>query len=286
MELNNKQTRRYWLVASLTAASFVTGCNKDGKKWANSPGTNGFINLDAVKEAFIKNPEAGGFEGKVNEIFEGDNLIIFASTKGNSGFVYKAFEDLNKDKAVDSGDEVLFTLTVANGRATLQGNGANKYYKETWKYTPPKEGEKETQQTRHRYHRGPYFYHWYYGRSWRSYHTPAPSYNNTASLRGNYRQTDSFKGQVQNNINYENRMSKKYGSNFTKSVNDTSTIRKNYISRTKSSSGFKSSLKSTSSSGWSVRPKSTKSSFSSSKISSRSSGGSRGGFRGSSGFGI
>lgn len=288
---NNNKKRRYWLMASLTAASVIAGCDKDEKKWANSPGTNGFINLDAVKEAFNKNPEAGGFEGRVNEIFEGDNPLVFTSEKSTGGFIYKAYEDLNKNKAADSTDEILFMLTVAKGRATLQGYGANKFYKEIWNYTPPEEKKDSKPQSTHHYHRGPYFHYWYYGRSWRNYHTPAPSYDNTASLRGKYRQTDSFKSQVQKNVNYENNMSKKYGAGFSKSVSDTSPVRKSYISKTKNSPGFSSSLKSNSNSGWSVRSGSVKSSYSSSKASaskasSRSSGGSRSGFRGSSGFGI
>lgn len=284
-----KNTQKYWLAAGVAAASCLAGCDSDGDKWAKSPGTNGFINLDAVKEAFIKNPEAGSFEGRANEIFEGDNLVIFSTKEVKGGFVYTALEDLNKNKKADSSDEVIFTLTVADGRATLQGYGVNKYYKDMWNYTPPKEDKEKEQKTQtHRYyHRGPYFHYWYYGRGWGRYYTPAPAYNKTASQRTDYRQGTSFKNQVKGNVDFENRMSKKYGSNFRKSVNDTSSIRKSYVSKTQRSSGFKNTL-STSKSGWSQRSGASKSSgFTSSRSSGGSkSGGGFGGHKGSSGFGI
>lgn len=285
-----KNTQKYWLAAGIAAASCLTGCDSDKDNWAKSPGTNGFINLDAVKEAFQKNPEAGNFEGRTNEIFEGDNLVVFSTKElKGSGFIYTAVEDLNKNKKVDASDDTLFSLTIANGRATLQGFGVNKYYKEIWNYTPPKEDkvkEKEQQTHRHRhYYHGPYFHYWYYSRGWGRYYTPAPAYTRTTTLRNDYRNTSTYKTQVKNNMGFENRMSKKYGSNFRKSVNGTSSVRKSYVSKTQRSSGFKNSL-STSKSGWSQRSGSSKSSgFTSSRTSSRS-GRSYGGHRGSSGFGV
>jgi hypothetical protein len=96
--------------------------------------------------------------------------------------------------------------------------------------------------------------------------------------------------QVNNNVAFEQGMAKRYGSGFRKSVNSVSTTRKNYISNTKKSSGFKGMLSHTKgTSGWGTRSRSSASrgGFSSARGSSR--GGSRGGFgggRGSSGFGV
>jgi len=282
--MKKNKTNQYLLVAGMTAASLVSGCDKTEKEWAKSPGTKGFINLDAIKQAFQSNPSVEDFEKRVNEIFEGDNLVIFETKEISKGFKSAAKEDLDNNKEISDGDEILFILTVADGTATLRGMGVNSYYKESWSYRP---NEKKQTYTRTHYHR-PYFHYWYWGRSWGGYYTSRDLYSRTSGHRDSYRKGSAFVSQVNNNVGFENRMSKKYGTGFRKSVDNVSSTRKSYINTTKKSSGFKSMLSKNKSS--SLRSKSsTKSSFSSSKSSSRSSGrsgGRSGGFRGSSGFGV
>jgi hypothetical protein len=128
--MKKKRSNRYLLVAGMATASAISGCDKSTKQWANSPGTNGFMNLDAVKKAFQKNSNVEDFEKRVNEIFEGDNLIIFSSDETSRGFIYTAKEDLDGDKTISPPDETLFVLSVLGGTATLQGAGVNEYYKE------------------------------------------------------------------------------------------------------------------------------------------------------------
>jgi hypothetical protein len=284
MKKKKKRTNQYIVVAGLTAASLVSGCDKSVKEWPNSPGTNGFVNLDAVKKAFQDNPKVEDFEERVNEVFEGDNLIIFESQELNKGFVYTAKEDLDKDTVISSGDETLFTLTVANGKATLQGAGVNKYYKETWSYKPVDKDQPSSE----RHHHHTHFYHWYGMRGWGGYYTPRQSYNRISGSRDSYRQGSAFVSQVNNNVGFENRMTKRYGTGFRKSVSDVSSVRKSYINTTKKSSGFKGMLSKNKSS--SLRSKSsTKGGFTSARSSSKAvgrSGGRSGGFRGSSGFSV
>ena len=66
------------LVAGLAATSFITGCDKSADQWSNAPGTQGMINLDAVKQAFGKDADVDQFETRVNEIFDkfGDIFIF------------------------------------------------------------------------------------------------------------------------------------------------------------------------------------------------------------------
>lgn len=279
------RANRGLLAAGLATATLISGCGKSGKKWANSPGTNGFINLDAVKEAFQKNPKVEDFQRRVNEIFEGDNVIIFASEKMTGGFVLTAKEDLDQNKEVSSEDETLFTLSVIRGEATLQGAGANKYYKASWACEPEK--KKDEDYKRPHYH-GPHFHHWYWGRYWGRYYTPAPGYDKMKGHRNSYRATPAFHSQVNDNLGFENRMAKRYGSGFRKSVGSSSTVRRNYINRTVRSSGFKSSLSATKgTSGWGIRATSgTKSAFSSGRSSARGGGRGFGGRGGARGFGI
>lgn len=284
MKKKRRRANRYFLVAGMSAASLVAGCNKADKEWASSPGTNGFVNLDAVKKAFQDNPKVEGFEERVSEIFEGDNLIIFSAEEINKGFIYTAKEDLDNDKEISSGDETLFTLTVADGKATLQGAGVNKYYNETWEYKPvPKD---QPPLDRHYHHT--HFYHWYGRSRWLGYYTPRQSYDRISGHRDSYRQSSAFVSQVNSNVGFENKMVQRYGAGFRKSVGDVSPVRKSYISTTKKSSGFKNLLSKNKSS--SLRSKSsTKGGFRSAVSSSRGgskSGGRAGGFRGSSGFSV
>lgn len=297
----HKHKRTAWISAGLATASLLSGCKKESEQWAAAPGTNGFVNLDAVKEAFQKNPEVADFEKRVNEIFEGDHLIILESKRIAKGFKCTAMEDLDEDEKVSDSDETLFILTVANGRATLQGAGVNEYYKESWKYTPPAEKEDPPAEPRTFRHRHHYFHHWYWGpRYWGGgYYTPRSRYGSIFSHREDYRQGMGFTDQVTANTRFENQMQSQYGSGFRKSVNQPSSLRERYINKTQRSSNFKQMLANNKkTSGWglrsnssdkgafsSIRSKAAKSSSVSSKKSSSSSKGFRG-FRGSSGFGI
>ena len=274
---------RYLIAAGILSATLVTGCGSEEKKWKASPGTKGFLNLDQVKSAFQKNPKVADFEKRINEIFEGDNLIILDSKTVSDGFAVTALEDLDKDKKKSPADDTLFILTVENRRATLRGYGANSYYKESWAFNPPaKNTGGETHY--HRHYHSPYFYHWYWGRGWGHYYTPFSRYSMLGSHRSTYRQGSAFRSQVKSNAAFENRMSKKYGTGFRKSVSSQSSSRRSYVKTRVASTNFKSSLRSSkSSSGWGVRSKTgTNSRFGSSRSSSRGFGG----FRGSSGMGI
>jgi len=291
MKIKKKTIVRSCLAAAgVTTASLLGGCgSSDEEKWANSPGTNGHINLPAIKDAFQKNPSVEDFEKRVNEIFEGDNLIVFQSEKVTGGFKLSAEEDLDGDKKVSAGDDLLFTLEVANGGATLQGAGATSYYKQSWTYDGAGHAKDDTGKTYARDHHCSHFHHWYgyggYG-YWRGgYYTPRPRYDQMLSSRNSYRGTSAFTSQVSANAASEQKMASKYGSSFRSAAAKTSSSRKSYVSKSVSSGSYKANK---STSGWAARSKAgTKSSFSSSRSSSGSSSSKGfGGFKGSSGFGV
>jgi hypothetical protein len=295
MKKSDEIKNSYLVAASVASASLLAGCGDSDtpeiKQWKAAPGTNGFINLEDVEKAFKKNQKADEFEKRVNEIFEGDSLVVFKSSQktGGSGFVYYAYEDLNKDAKVTSSDDLLFTLTVANNRAMLQGAGVNKYYKSSWAYKPAEERREETYY-RSRYGRS-HFSHWYWGRGWGGYYTPRDRYDSNLSHTKEYRGTSGFTQQVQNNAAYEKRAAAKHGTGFRQSAVALSPVRRKYVKSVPVSKTMK-ATKGTS--GWGVRAnKGIFSSYSGAKSSGAKSSGSssRGGgffsrFRGSSGFGV
>ena len=276
----------YLVATGIASASLLAGCgdSPEIKKWKAAPGTNGFINMDDVEKAFKKNQKADEFEKRINEIFEGDSLVVFKSKKtGGSGFVYYAYEDLNKDAKVTSSDDLLFTLTVANSRATLQGAGVNKYYKSSWAYKPAGEKREETYyRSRYSHH---HFSYWYWGRGWDGYYTPRDRYDSNLRHTKEYRSTSGFTQQVRNNVAYENRAAAKHGTGFRQSATSLSAVRSNYVKSVPVSKTMK-TTKATS--GWGVRANNRlSSSYSVAKSSGSSSrGGSYSGSRGSSGFGV
>ena len=297
MKKANKIKNSYLAVTTVVSASLLAGCDGSTKQWKAAPGTNGLINMDDVGKAFKKHKKADDFEKRINEIYEGDNLVVFRCKKtGGSGFVYYAYEDLDKDTKVSQSDDLLFTLTVANSRVMLQGAGVNKYYQSSWAYKPAGEKQEETYY-RYRYHHH-HFHYWYWGRGWSGYYTPRSRYNANSQHRKQYRGTSGFTQQVRNNATFEKRAASKYGSGCRKSTTAQTASRKLYIKTAPKAAGFKTTMKSTkASSGWGVRAnnsisssyssvKRSASSRSSSRSSSSSRGGRYGGSRGSSGFGV
>lgn len=291
MKMKKKTVARSCLAAAgVTAASLLGGCSSDEEKWANSPGTNGHINLPAIKEVFQKNPSLENFENRVNEIFEGDNLVVFESAKIDGGFRLSAQEDLDGDKKISADDDLLFTLEVANGAATLRGAGVTSYYMQRWTYDGAGHARDDEGKTYAAGHHCMHFHHWYgyggYGLWGGRYYTPRPRYNQMLSNRNSYRGSSAFASQVSTNAKSEQKMASKYGSSFRSAATKTSSSRKSYVAKSTRSGSYKANK---STSGWGARSKAgTKSSFSSSRSSSSrsSSSGSRGGFRGSSGFGV
>ena len=280
--MKKKNRAQSYLTAGMAAASLLAGCGRSKPKWANTPGAKGHTNLDAVKKAFQKHQKISDFENRVNEICEGDKLVLFRSDKVDGGFKLSAMEDLDDNKRLSDGDDLLFTLQVANGTATLKGAGVTSYYSSSWPYKPDERTRSSSYRPGHYTH----FHHWY-GRSYLwggGYYTRAPRYDEMLSHRNSFRKSSAFSSQVQQNVKFENSMSKKYGSGFTSAKTRTSANRDGYVK--KAASSHKNASRNAQS-AFAVRSKmAAKSSFSGTRSSSSRSSSSRGfgGFRGSSGF--
>lgn len=302
------------IATGVASASILASCGpkepKDVQDWRKAPGTNGFINLKDVVEAFQKHRKVEDFENRVNEIYEGDHLVVFASRpakssetvgvsektdKSSNGFLYVAYEDLNKNKSVDtdqgqlSADDPLFSIFVKDEKATLYGLGVNKYYRFSWTYKPNEEKKEENSYASH-YH-SPYYHHWYHGRGWNRYYTPREKYDQNTIKRDKYRKSNEYVSQLNKNSKYESDSARQYGRSFTSSAGAQSQTRREYIQKAPRSSNFRSTIGSNptrthKSSSGSTSTYAKAAVASGAVVRSSSRGGSFGGSRGSSGVRI
>lgn len=241
------------LLAGPVAAACSSGPTYD--QWAATDGAAGRINLDEVQAAFKKSESATDFEKRVNEIYEGDGIILIRAKQDGDALTLEGWEDLNKSKAIDDQDDLLFEIVKNDDRHELRGHGANGYY-------------------RSGFGAGDFLFTYmlisalsprgYY------YSTPSNRYNTINRNRSNYRSSSTYRSQVSKNSNYFSRQKSFSGSNYTNAARNTSASRNSYLSSQKTSGAFKSS-------GTGVR-----SSWGASSASSRSSVRS-GGFRGGGG---
>ncbi len=222
-------------------------------KWTNSPGTSGFINLDEIQKASLENQKTEDFEKRVNEIFEGDNIILLDVQGQQNGFIITAVEDLNDNAQLDvvpnaqnssgTGDEVVFQLTVRGSganNAILQGKGVNKDFKSTFNYPMPNIDRNNAQTHYRQYGYYPYYSYYYYYPGYR-YYTPRRRYGILDNHVSSYRTSPSYRNQVEKNNTYMAGYSSRYpGSSST--FGKPSLTRANYINKTASSPGFQSKL--------------------------------------------
>ena len=269
MSSNNKM-HRYFFMAGITGIGFLAGCSQANKEMAETRGLQGFINLDAVKEAFQEYPRVTDFEKRVNEIYEGEHLVIFKSEETSQGFIYTAYEDLDKSQAVNVNDDKLFSITAEWDTATLKGYGVNSYFYSSWPYTPrdpeaeeeatpdaeptPEEQRRERRHsyTRTHYH-NPYFTYWYMGRGWNGYYTPRDRYSSLTGQRNSFRSSSDYQKQMRKNTRYQNKTAKSHGAAFVGVNSKVSRSRSHYVKSTgrsftasrssssRSSRGFRSS---------------------------------------------
>lgn len=114
------------------AASLAASCTQDrgNERWATTENTNAKIDWDKVNEAYrnAKGPE--DFEAKVNEIYEGDEVVsISVKDADDKSQVVTGFFDKNKSGTAED-DEKIFTITrtVADENAQYQMAGHGRHY--------------------------------------------------------------------------------------------------------------------------------------------------------------
>ena len=197
-------------------------------QWAATDGAAGRINLDEVQEAFKKSESVTGFEKKVNEIYEGDGLVLIRASQDDDGLLLEGFEDLNKNNEIDdSQDDLLFSIVQGNDKNNeLRGHGSNSYYRNSFGG-----GNFLFTYLLLSSLRGPYFYR-----------TPPGYARSTLSRqRTNHRSSPKYRSQVSRNSKFFRQQKGFAGSRYDQAGRSQSTARQGYQSRQKSSGAFKSS---------------------------------------------
>ena len=224
--------------------------------WAATDGAAGRINLDAVQDAFKKSDSVSEFERLVNEIYEGDGIILIRAKQDGERLTLEGFEDLNKSEEIeDANDDLLFSIVKEKEQNQLRGHGANGYY--------------------NRGFGGGDFLFTYLlissmSRGGYMYQTPRSNVGSLRNQRTTYRGSSAYRSQVSKNTGYFNTQKRFRGSSYDRAGRNIGSNRRTYQSTQRSSGAFRTS-------GTSVR----RSTFGSRSSGMRSSArGGRGGFGG------
>lgn len=209
------------IVAGPVIAGCSTGVSADD--WAATEGAIGRINMEEVEEAFKKSQTVEDFEKRLNEVYEGDGIVLVRAKDEEGKRVIEGYEDLNGNDDLDpEQDDLLFTITNENGSNDLRGNGSNQHYRSSFG--------------------GGNFLFTYLifsslGRGGYGYYTPRSRVPQMESQRTNYRNSTAYAGgasggQVQKNSAYYNKQRASTG---------LSPARQSYIGTQKTSGEFRTS---------------------------------------------
>ena len=222
------------LAGTMVAAAPVMAACDTGpsyEEWAATDGAAGRINLDEVQQAFKESKDASEFERRVNEIYEGDGIVLIRARQSQAGLDLEAYEDLNGNGRIDEDtDDQLFSIFKDNeNRHQMRGYGANGYYHSG-------------------FGAGNFLFTYLLisSLSPRGYYyaTPPASYASMRRDRDNYRASSAYRSQVSRNTTYfnNNRSSfadSKYGAN-----------RQSYLNTQKRTSAFKTNSRTGVRSSW------------------------------------
>ena len=220
--------------------------------WAATDGAAGRINLDDVQQAFQSSESATEFETRVNEIYEGEGIILIRASQDGDKLTLEGWEDLNNTNSIDEAqDEMLFAIVKENNEYDLRGQHANGYYNSHF-------GAGNflfTYMLLSSFGGGRYFYN------------TGPSRGTTIrNQRGSYRNSSRYGSQVSRNSRFANNQKNFAGSRYQQASRNTSAGRQTYQQTQKTSGTFKNT-----------------SSFRTSSSRSSASRGSGGGYRGGGG---
>ena len=215
----------------VAAGPLLAACGEPSyEDWAATDGAAGRINLDDVQEAFKNSDSATEFERRVNEIYEGDGLVLIRAKQDGEQLTLEGWEDLNNDNTIDeANDDQLFAIVRgSNGDHEMRGYHANGYYNSHFgvgdflftyllisAITPRFGG--------------------YY------YTTPPSQGPQMRSQRTTYRNSSAYGGQVQRNANYNSKQASFAGSRYQSSRGNVSSNRSSYQSTQRTSGSFRTS---------------------------------------------
>ena len=215
----------------VAAAPLIAACGGPSyEDWAATDGAAGRINLDDVQEAFKNSDDATEFEQRVNEIYEGDGIILIRAKQDGETLTLEGWEDLNKDNGIDEADDdQLFAIVRdTNGDHEMRGYHGNGYYHSAWgpgnflftylliSAVTPRFGG-------------------YY------YTTPPTRGTQIRNQRNTYRNSSAYGGQTQRNASYNSKQASFAGSRYQSSRSNVSSNRSSYQSTQRSSGSFRTS---------------------------------------------
>ena len=214
----------------VAAAPLVAACGAGPSydQWAATDGAAGQINLDDVQAAFKSSKSATDFERRVNEIYEGDGLLLIRARQDGSALTLEGWEDLDGNNEIsDDQDDLLFSFVKGtNNEYDMRGHGGNGYY-------------------RSHFGAGDFLFTYmlisaisprgYY------YSTPVSRAPGMRSQRTTYRQSSSYRGQVQRNGNFGRKQASFAGSRYQRARSNVSSNRRTYQQTQRSSGAFKKS---------------------------------------------
>ena len=215
----------------VAAGPLLAACGEPSyEDWAATDGAAGRINLDDVQEAFKDSDSATEFERRVNEIYEGDGLVLIRAKQDGEQLTLEGWEDLNNDNTIDeANDDQLFAIVRgSNGDHQMRGYHANSYYNSHFgvgdflftyllisAITPRFGG--------------------YY------YSTPPSQGPQMRNQRTTYRNSSAYGGQVQRNASYNSKQASFAGSRYQSSRSNVSSNRSSYQSTQRTSGSFRTS---------------------------------------------
>ena len=194
--------------------------------WAATDGAAGRINLDEVQAAFKDSKSVTDFERRVNEIYEGDGLILIRAKQDGSQLTLEGWEDLNSNGEIeDSSDDQLFDIVKGtNDEYDMRGYHGNGYYNS-------------------HFGAGNFLFAYLLissmGPRGYYYSTPPSRGSEMRRQRTSYRQSSSYTRQAQRNTSYHQRQFA--GSRYQQSRGNVSTNRRTYQSTQRASGAFRSS---------------------------------------------
>lgn len=109
------------------APTMGCGSDNDNERWATTENTNVKIDWDKVNEAYKQADGPEDLERRVNEIYEGDEIIsISVQDSDDKTQVVTGFFDKNKDGKVDEAEKIFTikrTVTAEGGQYQTSGHG-------------------------------------------------------------------------------------------------------------------------------------------------------------------
>ena len=195
--------------------------------WAATDGAAGRINLDDVQQAFKESRSATDFESRVNEIYEGDGIILIRAQQDGHRLTLEGWEDLNGSNEIeDARDDRLFSIVKENDQHEMRGYHANSYYHSSFGAGDFLFGYMLATA----FMPGPYFYA-----------TPINRGPSIRQSRATYRQSSRYGSQVARNSRYTTQQQGFAGSRYQDSSRNLSSNRQSYQQTQRSSGAFRSS---------------------------------------------